>query len=53
MARMGARHSTELELQRPLFPLHSYPDEQVTSDLRFRVAAALREVGLHGTTYAR
>lgn len=36
-----------------LFPLHSFTDDVVTSDQRFRVAAALREAGLHTTTYAR
>lgn len=48
-ARVAAHHQTE----HPLFPLHSFPDDVVTSDRRFRVAMALREAGLHDTTYAR
>lgn len=48
-ARVATHHQTE----HPLFPLHSFPDDVVTSDRRFRVAMALREAGLHDTTYAR
>lgn len=53
MARALAHQETELELQQPLFSLHGYSDQTVTSDARFRVAMALRNIGLHTTDYAR
>lgn len=40
-------------LQRPLFPLHSYSAQQVTSDPRVRLEEALRHAGLHRSEYAR
>lgn len=43
----------ELDLQRPLFLLHSFTDRKVTSDLRFKVGEALRKAGLHATDYGR
>ncbi|NXR65526.1 CC148 protein, partial [Rhadina sibilatrix] len=52
-ARMGIGAKEELELQQPLFRLHTYSEEQVISDPRLRVELALREAGLHKTLYAR
>uniref|UniRef100_A0A8C5TJR6 Coiled-coil domain containing 148 n=1 Tax=Malurus cyaneus samueli TaxID=2593467 RepID=A0A8C5TJR6_9PASS len=52
-ARMGIGANEELELQQPLFKLHTYSEEQVISDPRLRVELALREAGLHKTPYAR
>ncbi|NXC62755.1 CC148 protein, partial [Aleadryas rufinucha] len=52
-ARMGLGANEELELQQPLFRLHTYSAEQVISDPRLRVELALREAGLHKTLYAR
>ncbi|NXH61453.1 CC148 protein, partial [Rhabdornis inornatus] len=52
-ARMGIGSKEELELQQPLFRLHTYSEEQVISDPRLRVELALREAGLHKTLYAR
>ncbi|XP_039925687.1 coiled-coil domain-containing protein 148 isoform X1 [Hirundo rustica] len=52
-ARMGIGTKEEFELQRPLFRLHTYSEEQVISDPRLRVELALREAGLHKTLYAR
>ena len=43
----------ELNLQQPLFSLHSFTDRKVTSDLRFKVGEALRKAGLHTTDYGR
>ncbi|XP_074403837.1 coiled-coil domain-containing protein 148 isoform X2 [Zonotrichia albicollis] len=52
-ARMGIGANEEVELQQPLFRLHTYSEEQVISDPRLRVELALREAGLHKTLYAR
>nr|XP_014128204.1 coiled-coil domain-containing protein 148 [Zonotrichia albicollis] len=52
-ARMGIGANEEVELQQPLFRLHTYSEEQVISDPRVRVELALREAGLHKTLYAR
>ena len=43
----------QLHAQHPLFTLHGYRDNVVTSDPRFKVAAALRKAGLLGSKYAR
>ncbi|NXP24919.1 CC148 protein, partial [Scytalopus superciliaris] len=52
-ARVGIGANQELELQQPLFRLHTYTEEQIISDPRLRVELALREAGLHKTLYAR
>uniref|UniRef100_A0A8D0HPA7 Coiled-coil domain containing 148 n=1 Tax=Sphenodon punctatus TaxID=8508 RepID=A0A8D0HPA7_SPHPU len=52
-ARMGIGTEDEFVLQRPLFELHTYTDQQIISDPRIRVEAALREAGLHKTLYAK
>ncbi|XP_032848567.2 coiled-coil domain-containing protein 148 isoform X2 [Tyto alba] len=52
-ARMGIGTEEEFDLQKPLFKLHTYRDEQIISDPRLRVELALREAGLHKTLYAR
>ena len=45
--------SPELHIRQPLFQVNSFTAAKVTSDLRVRMEAALREAGLHTTTYAR
>nr|XP_056717488.1 coiled-coil domain-containing protein 148 [Euleptes europaea] len=52
-ARMGIGTEEEFILQKPLFELHTFTDEQIISDARIRVELALREAGLHKTLYAR
>ncbi|XP_050825202.1 coiled-coil domain-containing protein 148 isoform X3 [Gopherus flavomarginatus] len=43
----------ECVLQRPLFTLNTYNEQQIISDPRIRVELALREAGLHKTPYAK
>ncbi|NXW64793.1 CC148 protein, partial [Eurystomus gularis] len=52
-ARMGVGAKEESDLQRPLFKLHTYSEEQIISDPKLRVELALREAGLHKTLYAK
>ncbi|NXC39245.1 CC148 protein, partial [Penelope pileata] len=52
-ARMGIGAKEEFVLQKPLFNLHTYSEEQIISDPRLRVELALREAGLHKTLYAK
>ncbi|XP_044834508.1 coiled-coil domain-containing protein 148 isoform X3 [Mauremys mutica] len=54
-AKMGIGTEEEEEgvLQRPLFTLHTYNEQQIISDPRVRVELALREAGLHKTLYAK
>ncbi|NXS76394.1 CC148 protein, partial [Pandion haliaetus] len=52
-ARMGIGTKEEFELQKPLFKLHTYSEQQIISDPRLRVELALREAGLHKTLYAK
>ncbi|XP_058048276.1 coiled-coil domain-containing protein 148 isoform X1 [Ahaetulla prasina] len=52
-ARMGIGTEEEFILQKPLFVLHTFSDEQIISDTRVRVELALREAGLHSTAYAQ
>ncbi|NXI40563.1 CC148 protein, partial [Galbula dea] len=52
-ARMGIGTNEDFHLQKPLFKLHTYSEEQIISDPRLRVELALREAGLHKTLYAR
>ncbi|XP_072197224.1 coiled-coil domain-containing protein 148 isoform X1 [Excalfactoria chinensis] len=52
-ARMGIGTTEEFVLQKPLFQLQTYSEEQIISDPRLRVEAALREAGLHKTLYAK
>uniref|UniRef100_UPI00398F1162 coiled-coil domain-containing protein 148-like isoform X3 n=1 Tax=Pristiophorus japonicus TaxID=55135 RepID=UPI00398F1162 len=52
-ARIGIGAQEEFFLQRPLFHLSTYTDEQVVADPRVRIEQALREAGLHNTFYAR
>ncbi|XP_010168493.1 coiled-coil domain-containing protein 148 [Antrostomus carolinensis] len=52
-ARMGIGTKEEFDLQKPLFELHTYSEQQVISDPRLRVELALREAGLHKTLYAK
>ncbi|NXA41681.1 CC148 protein, partial [Eudromia elegans] len=49
--RVGAEE--EFVLQKPLFKLHTYNEQQIISDPRLRVELALREAGLHKTPYAK
>ncbi|XP_062493825.1 coiled-coil domain-containing protein 148 isoform X1 [Pezoporus occidentalis] len=52
-ARMGIGTKEEFDIQKPLFQLHTYNEQQITSDPRLRVELALREAGLHKTLYAK
>ncbi|XP_004674691.1 PREDICTED: coiled-coil domain-containing protein 148 [Condylura cristata] len=54
-ARMGIGIEIEEEfiLQKPLFTLNTYNEQQIISDPRLRFELALRDVGLHKTFYAR
>ncbi|NXK05725.1 CC148 protein, partial [Herpetotheres cachinnans] len=52
-ARMGIGTKEEFDLQKPLFKLHTYSEQQIISDPRLRVEIALREAGLHKTLYAK
>ncbi|XP_074001832.1 coiled-coil domain-containing protein 148 [Numenius arquata] len=52
-ARMGIGTNEEFDLQKPLFQLHTYSEQQIVSDPRLRVELALREAGLHKTLYAK
>ncbi|NXJ69229.1 CC148 protein, partial [Rostratula benghalensis] len=66
-ARMGTGTTEECDLQKPLFRLHTYSEQQasatsrgtatweqaIVSDPRLRVELALREAGLHKTLYAK
>ncbi|XP_034352753.1 coiled-coil domain-containing protein 148 isoform X1 [Arvicanthis niloticus] len=52
-ARTGAESEEEFILQKPLFTLTTYNEQQITSDPRLRFELALREAGLHKTQYAK
>ncbi|NWR56825.1 CC148 protein, partial [Bucorvus abyssinicus] len=52
-ARVGVGAREEVDLQKPLFALHTYSERQILSDPRLRVELALREAGLHKTLYAK
>ncbi|XP_053554295.1 coiled-coil domain-containing protein 148 [Bombina bombina] len=52
-ARLGIGIEEEFFLQKPLFELHTYSEQQIISDPRVRVEMALREAGLHNTRYAK
>ncbi|NXF32986.1 CC148 protein, partial [Nyctibius bracteatus] len=52
-ARTGVGAREEFDLQKPLFKLHTYSEQQILSDPRLRVELALREAGLHKTLYAK
>ncbi|XP_072274293.1 coiled-coil domain-containing protein 148 isoform X2 [Pyxicephalus adspersus] len=52
-ARMGIGTEEEVVLQKPLFELHTYNEQQIVSDPRIRVEMALRDAGLHQTSYAK
>ncbi|XP_010279806.1 PREDICTED: coiled-coil domain-containing protein 148, partial [Phaethon lepturus] len=52
-ARMGIGTKEEFDLQKPLFKLHTYSEQQIIADPRLRVELALREAGLHKTLYAK
>ncbi|XP_078537833.1 coiled-coil domain-containing protein 148 [Lissotriton helveticus] len=52
-ARLGIGAEEEFLLQKPLFKLHTYSEQQIISDPRIRIEMALREAGLHNTSYAK
>uniref|UniRef100_H0XFD7 Coiled-coil domain containing 148 n=2 Tax=Otolemur garnettii TaxID=30611 RepID=H0XFD7_OTOGA len=52
-ARMGLETEEEFILQKPLFTLNTYNEQQIISDPRIRFELALREAGLHKAIYAR
>ncbi|XP_008591590.1 PREDICTED: coiled-coil domain-containing protein 148-like [Galeopterus variegatus] len=51
-ARTGIE-TEEFILQKPLFTLNTYSEQQIISDPRLRFELALREAGLHKTLYAK
>ncbi|XP_045431401.1 coiled-coil domain-containing protein 148 [Pipistrellus kuhlii] len=52
-AKMGIGIEEEFFLQKPLFTLNTYNEQQIISDPRLRIELALREAGLHKTFYAK
>ncbi|XP_069081242.1 coiled-coil domain-containing protein 148 isoform X1 [Pleurodeles waltl] len=52
-AKLGIGAEEEFLLQKPLFKLHTYSEQQIISDPRIRIEMALREAGLHNTGYAK
>ncbi|XP_062517764.1 coiled-coil domain-containing protein 148-like [Corticium candelabrum] len=52
-AKLSLATRKELDLQQSLFPVNGYTDEQVTSDMRFRVTAALRDANMLQSDYAK
>jgi hypothetical protein len=50
---INTTYSEDIPLQQPLFNIHSYTDDTVCSDKRFKVANALQKAGLLSTDYAR
>ncbi|KAM8788560.1 LOW QUALITY PROTEIN: coiled-coil domain-containing protein 148 [Rhynchonycteris naso] len=52
-AKMGIGTEEEFILQKPLFTLNTYNEQQIISDPRLRFELALREAGLHKTFYAK
>ncbi|NP_001349322.1 coiled-coil domain-containing protein 148 isoform 1 [Mus musculus] len=52
-ARTGSESEEEFILQKPLFTLTTYNEQQIISDPRLRFELALREAGLHKTQYAK
>ncbi|XP_074192875.1 coiled-coil domain-containing protein 148 isoform X4 [Rhinolophus sinicus] len=52
-ARIGIGIEEEFILQKPLFTLNTYNEQQIISDPRLRFELALREAGLHKTFYAK
>ncbi|XP_066136471.1 coiled-coil domain-containing protein 148 [Saccopteryx bilineata] len=52
-AKMGIGTEEEFILQKPLFTLNTYNEQQIISDPRLRFELALREAGLHKSFYAK
>ncbi|KAM3917571.1 coiled-coil domain-containing protein 148 [Leptodactylus fuscus] len=52
-ARLGIGAEEEIVLQKPLFDLFTYNEQQIIRDPRVRIEMALREAGLHNTIYAK
>ncbi|XP_069589077.1 coiled-coil domain-containing protein 148 isoform X1 [Ranitomeya imitator] len=52
-ARLGIGVEEEIVLQKPLFDLFTYNEQQIICDPRVRIEMALREAGLHNTNYAK
>ncbi|XP_063789763.1 coiled-coil domain-containing protein 148 isoform X2 [Pseudophryne corroboree] len=52
-AKIGIGAEDDIVLQKPLFELFTYNEQQIASDQRVRVEMALREAGLHTTLYAK
>ncbi|XP_008070837.1 coiled-coil domain-containing protein 148 [Carlito syrichta] len=52
-AKMGIEIEEEFILQKPLFTLNTYNEQQIIADPRLRFELALREAGLHKTFYAK
>lgn len=43
----------QVTIQQPLFPLYGYTTEVIMADPRIKLEQALRQAGLHETSYAR
>ncbi|XP_039613383.1 coiled-coil domain-containing protein 148-like [Polypterus senegalus] len=52
-AKVCTAAENEFVLQKPLFNLHTYNENQILSDPRLRIEQALRDAGLHNTLYAK
>ncbi|XP_069878890.1 coiled-coil domain-containing protein 148 [Dipodomys merriami] len=52
-ARIDSDTDEEFTLQKPLFTLNTYNEQQIISDPRLRFELALREAGLHKALYAK
>ncbi|XP_071978068.1 coiled-coil domain-containing protein 148 isoform X2 [Engystomops pustulosus] len=52
-ARLGIGAEEEIVLQKPLFDLYTYSEQEIIRDPRIRIEMALREAGLHNTAYAK
>ncbi|KAK6165796.1 hypothetical protein SNE40_022641 [Patella caerulea] len=52
-SRLTEDENAPLDIQKPLFDVHTFTSNQVTSDPRIRIEQKLREAGLHNSAYAR
>ncbi|XP_071496573.1 coiled-coil domain-containing protein 148-like [Diadema antillarum] len=52
-ARMGIGAEQDVNIQRPLFDMRTFPSDKVMADPRLKLEQALRQAGLHENPYAR